>query len=94
MVVGKGDENGGVPDYEGNQLAIPLTSEYKYVMANEKWDWSTHIDYGITKVTKKANKYQLLTLDRIQLKVGKWILGCCDKTTNDLGRTGPRDTEI
>eukprot|EP00121_Abeoforma_whisleri_P000380 Awhi_evm1s337 len=37
-----------------------------------------------------TNKSQLLALERIQLKVGKWILGCCDKTTNEviLGELG------
>ncbi len=37
-----------------------------------------------------TNKKQLLELERIQLKVGKWILGCCDKTSNEvvLGELG------
>eukprot|EP00121_Abeoforma_whisleri_P011376 Awhi_evm1s10488 len=57
MVVDIRDENGCVPDCEGKQLAIPHTSEYKYlgVMVHEKWDWSAHINYITTKVTKKVN---------------------------------------
>eukprot|EP00121_Abeoforma_whisleri_P015578 Awhi_evm1s14341 len=31
-----------------------------------------------------TNKTQLLVLERLQLKAAKWILGCCDKTINEV----------
>eukprot|EP00121_Abeoforma_whisleri_P001574 Awhi_evm1s1405 len=55
MGVGRRDENGCVPDCEGKQLAIPHTSEYKYlgIMVNEKWD--CHKESQCDEVTPESH---------------------------------------
>ena len=57
MAIGKRNKMGKVPEGEGVNLIIPRASEYKYlgVMVNDKWDWSTHVKYVTSRVSKKNN---------------------------------------